>query len=354
MVGIGLTGMRRRAAALTTLALILGACSGATPVATQNPASVPPVSGTPVATVAPTSSDPLAGKDVRLAFPSAPDFGNVDVPLLQAAFEARGAKFTATNYETQAQANNALLTGEADFQQTQLNSIVIANAVGADFRALFEVKANEWALVTPIDITTPEQLAGKRIGIHGPGTLTELLVNSTVKKYNLTTAQVMVVPGSDARAAALEAGQLDATPADVGTVLSIMNSNPGKYHVLINYSTDLPFLGSIEAVRKLKVDEDPAYIQAVVDVFTTVLRSMKTNPDQIDAAAASYLPDLPAEQVAGYKKAYLDMDYWNPTLTTERVQEAIQFMVDSGALAADKAPKPEDIADVSYFEKAPK
>lgn len=343
-----LTGFRSPTVTLTAAVFIAAAC---TPAASSAPTSGPsaPAGATQAASQAP--ADVLTGRTVRWALPSAPDFGNVTIPLLKKAFSARGATFEATNFNTQAEANNALLTGQADFEQTQINSIVIAHAVGTDFQALFAVKANEWSLVTPVEITTPEGLNGKKIGIHGPGTLTELLVNSTIKKYNLKP-EVLVVPGSDARAAALQAGELDATPADIGTVIGIEAASPGKYHVMIDYNDELPFLGSVVATRKQLIDEDPAFIQAVVDVFVDVQTSIKDNPDQLDAAAAEYLPDLPAADVAARKAAYVGRDYWNPAMDAARVSAALQFMIDTGALAADAAPAVEDISNVSFLAKA--
>lgn len=344
-----LTSFKSPATMVILAALIATACSPA--ASTSSPPTSPSAaaSAEPSASAAP--ADPLEGRTVRWALPSAPDFGNVTIPLLEAAFAAHGATFEATNFNTQAEANNALLTGQADFEQTQINSIVIAHAVGTDFQALFAVKANEWSLVTPVEITTPEGLNGKKVGIHGPGTLTELLVNSTIKKYNITP-EVLVVPGSDARAAALQAGELDATPADIGTVIGIMSSSPGKYHVMIDYNDELPFLGSVVATRKQLIEEDPEFIQAAVNVFVEVQTSIKDNPDSLDAAAAAYLPDLPASDVAARKEAYLARDYWNPAMDTERVELALQFMIDTGALNADNAPAVEDVSNLTFITQA--
>jgi ABC-type nitrate/sulfonate/bicarbonate transport system substrate-binding protein len=100
------------------------------------------------------------------------------------------------------------------------------------------------------------------------------------------------------------------------------------------------------------VESDPEYVQAVVDVFSEVLRDMSAHPERLDAAAQEYLPDFPAERIQPYKDAYLGMDYWNPSLTHESVQTAIDFMVETGAVSADAAPAPEDIADLSFITNA--
>jgi ABC-type amino acid transport substrate-binding protein len=100
---------------------------------------------------------------------------------------------------------------------------------------------NEWVLVTPASIKTPPDLNGKRIGIHGPATLTEQLVKATIKKYALKS-DVLVVPGSDARIQALISKQLDATPTELADFLELRQSKPRDYHAVIDYSKEYPFL----------------------------------------------------------------------------------------------------------------
>jgi ABC-type nitrate/sulfonate/bicarbonate transport system substrate-binding protein len=286
-----------------------------------------------------------------MSFPSAPDFGNVTNPLLVERFAEYGATYVPTNHNEQDQAVNALLSDQADFMQSQLNTVVIANAAGADFRSVMNVKKNEWALVTPVSITDPTQLTDKRVGIHGAGTLTELLVNFTIETYNIQP-EVLVVPGSEARAAALIADQLDASPADIATVIGLEKQAPGRFHVLIDYNDIAPFLGSTLVVRQKTIDADPEFVQAVVTVWAALYRELLADPSPIAAAAAEYLPDLPAEEVGDLTEAYIGREYWAPELTAETVTSAVQFMVDAGDLTEADKPTAEELSDLTFIANA--
>jgi NitT/TauT family transport system substrate-binding protein len=293
----------------------------------------------------------LKGRTITVSYPSALDFGNAHYPMIGQAFEQHGAKFEPKFFANQQAANSALLSGQVDFQQNNLNTVVLANLAGADLRVLANMKANEWTLLTSSSITSPEQLDGKRIGIHGPGTVTELLVNSTIKKYGIEP-RVVVVPGSDARAQALMQGQLDVTPAELRDVLNVQRLQPGKFHTIVDYSKDLPFLGSMLTTRKQLIDEDAAFVSAVVTVWTQAVRQYPSQEAQLKQAITSTLPDLQPEQIDSTIKAYQAINYWDPTLTAEKVSAGIQFMVDSGSLKPDQAPSVDSIADLSFIQKA--
>ena len=343
------TGLWFRLVVLVTV-VALAACGGGTSAAP----SLAPSPSAAASTEPSTEPDPYAvldGKTINMSFPSAPDFGNATNPLLVEAFAEHGATYVPTNFNEQDQAINSLLSGDANFMQSQLNTVVIANAAGADFRSIMNVKANEWSLVTPTAITDPTQLTGKRVGIHGEGTLTQLLVNFTIATYDIQP-NVQIVPGSEARAAALIADQLDASPADIATVIGLEKAAPGRFHVLIDYNDIAPFLGSTLVTTQGLIDEDPEFVQAVVLVWAGLYLDLLADPSPLADAAAGYLPDLPAADIPDLTEAYVGRDYWDPELTTETVDLAVQFMVDAGELTEADKPSADELSDLSFIGEA--
>lgn len=157
-------------------------------------------------------------KLLRMAFTSTPDFGALPIALAVDKLKEQGVELKPTFFNGFPPARTALLRGDVEIMQLNLNSMITSNQQGANLRALMRMVPNEWVLVTPASIKTPMDLNGKRIGIHGPATLTEQLVKATIKKYALKS-DILVVPGSDARIQALISKQLDATPAELADFL---------------------------------------------------------------------------------------------------------------------------------------
>lgn len=201
-----------------------------------------------------------------------------------------------------------------------------------------------------MSIKSPQELNGKRVGIHGPNTLTELLVNSTISKYNIKP-NVLVVPGSEARAQALLNNQLDAAPAEIKDAITIQTSKPGQYHILVPYAKELPFLGSHMVTTKELIDKDPDLVQGAVSTWAEVMTRIPKEPGLLKTAAAKELPKLGAEEVDLFTKEYLAIVFWNPNLTADMAEKTIKFMQDTGSLK-DAGPSLDSVVDLRFIQRA--
>ena len=142
-----------------------------------------------------------------------------------------------------------MVAGEADIGSAAGIAVVKAVESGMNVRIIGEQVRNEWQLVTPVSLKDPKQFDGKRVGYHAPITVTEALVKWMAQHYKITP-NWMIIPGSDVRAEAFMRGQLDATPAEIGDVLNILNAKPGQFHVLISYAKTFPqLIGSMYFAR---------------------------------------------------------------------------------------------------------
>jgi ABC-type nitrate/sulfonate/bicarbonate transport system substrate-binding protein len=294
-------------------------------------------------------------KVLRIAFTSTADFGAVPIALAVDKLKEQGVELKPTFFNGFPPARTALLRGDVEVMQLNLNSMITSNQQSANLRALIRMAPNEWVLVTPVSIKTPSDLNGKRIGIHGPATLTEQLVKATIKKYALKP-DVLVVPGSDARIQALISKQLDATPAELADFLELRQSKPRDYHAVIDYSKEYPFLtGSTLITRKDFIEQQPALLQAFVSSYVEITNAIRKNPEAMKPALKKVVPNfLPKFDMNNFDAVYqqhLSADYWNPELTREMAEKTIQFMKDTDQLKGDP-PSVDSTVDLRFLEKA--
>jgi ABC-type nitrate/sulfonate/bicarbonate transport system substrate-binding protein len=294
-------------------------------------------------------------KTLRIAFTSTPDFGALPIALAVDKLKEQGVELKPTFYNGFAPARTALLRGDVELMQLNLNSTITSNQQGANLRALIRMAPNEWVLITSVSIKTPLDLNGKRIGIHGPATLTDQLVKATVKKYALKS-DVLVVPGSDARIQALISKQLDATPAELADFLELRQSKPRDYHAVIDYSKEYPFLtGSTLITRKDFTEQQPALLQTFVSNYVEITNAIRKNPEAMKPTLRRVVPSfLPKFDMTNFDAVYqqhLSADYWNPELTREMAEKTIQFMKDTDQLKGDP-PSVDSTVDLRFLEKA--
>src|SRR4029453_17990742 len=191
----------------------------------------------------------------------------------------------------------AVVAGEADMGSAAGIAVVKAVESGMNVRIIGEQVRNEWQLVTPVSFNDPKQLDSKRVGYHAPITVTEALVKWMAVHYKITPTW-MIIPGSDIRAEALMRGQLDATPAEIGDVLSILQAKPGQFHVLISYAKIFPqLIGSMYFARADYVQKNAPIVESVIEAILTAHRSVEERSGLVKENALRLLPETKPELV---------------------------------------------------------
>ena len=205
-----------------------------------------------------------AQKKVRFAYPSSADLGDIPSLLAWEQLKKQGIEVTPTFFPKTDLAVQAVVAGEADIGSAAGIAVVKAVESGMNIRIIGEQVRNDWQLVTPVSLKDPKQLDGKRVGYHAPITVTEALVKWMAQHYKITP-NWMIIPGSEVRAEALMRGQLDATPAEIGDVINILNAKPGQFHVMISYAKTFPqLIGSMYFARADYVQKNAAPSVAVI------------------------------------------------------------------------------------------
>ncbi|HWO40557.1 MAG TPA: hypothetical protein VNO43_02000, partial [Candidatus Eisenbacteria bacterium] len=147
--------------------------------------------------------------------------------------------------------------------------------------------------------------------------------------------QWMIIPGSEVRAEALMRGQLDATPAEIGDVLTILNAKPGQFHVLISYAKIFPqLIGSMYFARADYVQKNAATVEAVLEAILKAHRSAEERPALVKENASRLLPETKPELIERTGATYRELKIWdvNGGASRDRGEASIKFFEDAGLL----------------------
>ena len=275
-----------------------------------------------------------AQKKVRFAYPSSADMGDIPSLLAWEQLKKQGIEVIPTFFPKTDLAVQAVVAGEADIGSAAGIAVVKAVESGMNVRIIGEQVRNEWQLVTPVSLKDPKQLDGKRVGYHAPITVTEALVKWMANHYKITPTW-MIIPGSDVRAEALMRGQLDATPAEIGDVLNILQAKPGQFHILISYAKVFPqLIGSMYFARADYLQKNSAIVESVLEAILKAHRSVEERPALIKENALRLLPETKPELVEATAATYKDLRIWdvNGGAGRERGEASIKFFEEAGLL----------------------
>jgi NitT/TauT family transport system substrate-binding protein len=278
-----------------------------------------------------------AQKKVRFAYPSSADMGDIPSLIAWEQLKKQGIEIVPTFFPKTDLAVQAVVAGEADIGSAAGIAVVKAVESGLNARVIAEQVRNEWQLVTPVSFKDPKQLDGKRVGYHAPITVTEALVKWMAQYYKITP-NWMIIPGSDVRAEALMRGQLDATPAEIGDVINILNSKPGQFHVLISYAKIFPqLIGSMYFSRTDYVQQNGPVVEAVLEAILRAHRLLDEKPALVRENALRLLPETKPDLVDAIAKNYRELRIWdvNGGAGKERGTASIKFFEDSGLMKKD-------------------
>ena len=283
------------------------------------------------------ADDASAQKKVRFAYPSSADMGDIPSLLAWEQLKKQGIEVVPTFFPKTDLAVQAVVAGEADIGSAAGIAVVKAVESGMNNRVIAEQVRNEWQLVTPVSLKDPKQLDGKRVGYHAPITVTEALVKWMAQHYKITP-NWMIIPGSDVRAEALMRGQLDATPAEIGDVLNILNAKPGQFHVLISYAKTFPqLIGSMYFARADYVQKNGPLVESVLEAILRAHRTAEERPASVKENAARLLPETKADLIDATAAAYRDLRIWdiNGGADQKRGEASIRFFEEAGLLKKD-------------------
>jgi NitT/TauT family transport system substrate-binding protein len=311
--------------------------------------SAPPAATTP--TEAPSAAQtPAQGTALRVAFSSTPDFG--DLPALMALDQLadQGYEVTVTNYAEAEFAVDALAGGDADISHGAISTHWAGVALGAPIVTVMEQAANGWHIYATLDVETCAALDGKRFAVSGEGSVSAAMSDIYVQENCPDIErQIVLIQGSGNRAAALLAGEIDATPLELANVVELDQQAPGQFHVLVDFAQELPGLKTTGV--HVNRDFATAHPQAVTDYLAALLgvhRQIAADHDLLISEATRRL-DAEPDTLPQVVEAHFAINAWdvNGGLTEDAVEYTLRFFTDSGELEAGL--EPSEVADLTFL-----
>jgi NitT/TauT family transport system substrate-binding protein len=339
----------RGVVALLAAGFVLAACgAGATP--------------TPAATQAPQSAAPTErvgpppGQASSFVYAKT-SAGLGDVPAFAALDVLRSKGYTIEQQEISE--SELLVEGVAanrfQFAEAANNPVLIAVEKGSNIKFVVDRNANEWGIITTANISSCEQLVASRVAIHSPGSVSGAMLKDWIKSEcpdKFPEYQPLIIAGSQNRAAALLAGQIDASPVELRD--AILLSKEG-FKVLVDFATGLPKLNVTSIYTNGDwLAQNPDVAKDFIKELLLQHRRVNTEPGYLLEQYKKYFPEEVAQDPALAEEAvdeFIKRELFrnNGGLTTESMDYTAQFFGPDGTGDTTKLLTASDISDLSYL-----
>jgi ABC-type nitrate/sulfonate/bicarbonate transport system substrate-binding protein len=212
----------------------------------------------------------------------------------------------------------------------------------------------QWVMVAPTAITSPQQLARKRIAVHSLSSVSNMVVQFAIKKYRISNPQVLVIPGSVARAQAILAGQIDATSVFISDAIRLDMVAPGRFHILLDFK-DMPVHDSVFVARRdwlsTHQDETEDLLRSLIETH----RRMAAGPEWGVARALNLFPDEDPAFVTAAVRAFISRGIWDADAGIpngpDTIRDMIKYLKSVEALPANASEDPQYYADLTTLNR---
>jgi NitT/TauT family transport system substrate-binding protein len=292
---------------------------------------------------------------IRAAFPSTPDIDDVSLLIAFERLIEQGIVIEPTFFAQGELAAVALAGGESELGSGSATVWLTAIEQGAPIIGTMENYVNGWSVMAVNEIASCADLDGMRVAIHSEGSVSTAMLRAWIDQTCPgSEPQFLVIPGSENRAAALMAGEIDATPSELIDAIRIDALQPGKFHRVADFAVDLPGLhtGGLWMASDWAA-ENPEIVQSIVQTVLEVQREVVDNPEWFVEQVPNYLDIAEAELplLPAIVDAMLAIDSFpvNGGLTMDGAQGTLDFFTEAGRL--DGTVSAEKAYDLSYLNQ---
>jgi NitT/TauT family transport system substrate-binding protein len=248
--------------------------------------------------------------------PSSMAFCAMDYGLAHGQFTAHGLTLETSDWFGPAKGQTAILSGSVDillgsgvemaFTAKGAPELAIAVAAGPPNNIALIARANG-------PIKSPQDLAGRRLGITNAGGLSDWLAHALLRKEGLTPdgggpKAVALVPGgaNATLAAMLTSGALDAAVMDTTSGLAVTDKGFGR--LLLNFGGTVPdFVSSAIFAHREAIAPRAAALRTFLAAFFDAQNAMLADKPGLVACAArknQASPQVAVEAVAQISPAF--------------------------------------------------
>jgi len=324
----------RGVSSLLATALIVFGCTGAE--ATQ-PLSPGTGGSAPASTTDAPTTEPSPAEATSFSIAST-GVGFSDAPLFAAIDDLRAQGYTIDTPEV-ADPNLMIAgTAEGQFQFSSGDTAALLRAInqGAGLRIIGERVGDEWTLGTVADITSCEEMEGRTVAYHAVGSFNEVIVRAYIgENCPGTMPEEVIIEGSENRAAAMLADQLDSSPLELSDAVNVLDKGGDDFHILTSFNETLPNLRPATLAGNLEfIQENPGTIRALLKAMLEVNRRIADDPAYLKEIALEYVPSVDEAILDEIVEQYIEFNLFDPNggVTEENVTYTIEFFTDAGSI----------------------
>lgn len=272
-----------------------------------------------------------AAQRLGFAFPAVKQIPYANVLLAgQRLEQEKGHEFRPVFLRRPELAVQALLRG--DVEMIQVNPVAAAQAIheGAPLVMLMQPLLNHWVLVAPATVAKPEDLSGRRIAVHSETSMSNTVVKHAIRKHNIRNPQILIIPGSPARAQALQSGQIDATSLFLTDVVRLDLDAPGKFKILATF-TDVPAPDAVLVARREWAQQNAQMITDMIGAVLRINRRMTTDTGYAIQRAIALYPDEDQRFIVAAVREYVRRGVWDKNggdFSPAFISRMIRFLID--------------------------
>lgn len=301
------------------------------------------------------SSSDVPDTEFTLAFPGIPGTSDVAIQATIDDLKERGYNADTAVLAEPELAAEGLARGEFQIMVGGGVSALIAIQQGAPVKMIGSRAGNEWALISATDINECADLDGRRLGIHSEGGTSTAMVRAYVdENCPGTKPDYVIVSGSGNRAQAMQAGELDASPLELGDIINLEAAGELEFNTLANLIEDLPKLVNAAFYANTDFAEsNPELMTEIVRTQLEIHRRINDDPEYMMELMGRYLPDVDEETARAISERYVELEIFasDGGLYLDHLEWTLGFFESNEFMTGD-IPTAEEASDLSYLEGA--
>ncbi|MFI6292778.1 ABC transporter substrate-binding protein [Nonomuraea sp. NPDC050790] len=219
---------------------------------------------------------------------------------------------------------------------------IIADAIG-----------NQWAIYGSSKLTC-DDLDGRPFGIYSRGAVATAMTEEWVRTQCTggREPEYLTIGGSDVRAQALVAGEIDATALELADVVALERSGGSAFAQVVDFGRTLPDLRPQTVYANADfLTEHREVAQLFVSALVREHAKINADPRHLVGLVAKYLPEEDPDDVADIAARSVKAGLYDAAGLTERnVQATIDFFVRAGVIEPGMTAK--DATDLSFIRAA--
>jgi ABC-type nitrate/sulfonate/bicarbonate transport system substrate-binding protein len=209
--------------------------------------------------------------------------------------------------------------------------------------------------VTRAGIETCEQLVASRVAIHSPGSVSGAMIRDWIEQNCPGNEfEPLIIAGSQNRSAALQAGEIDATPAELRDWIVLRETGGDAYNLLVNFAEDLPELHPTSMYGNTEwMEQNPDVVEDVIEAILLQNRRINSEEGYLLSLYERYLPDeAAADTAATVTDTYVEQGLFdnNGGLTPEIMEYTAAFFGPNGTGDLAEEMPADQTSDFSYLE----